>query len=204
MREGGRTLGLRRPDKEGGCPHCLKYFSLFFLPRHFLNRISVDFFFRGVGGCLEMMHLSQTTSTDYLLWVRLNFNCPKPFLSTKCKLCIVSSYNYNIWPTQNEKKKNKTKKHVDKLKGPRSIPQRLSVHYAFVDLQQRRQWCKDFKRQVLTKNLTKKKKMTTKDTLSRCHWMCFMSNKRDPLSEVLVPLALCFYSDELPRREEAF
>lgn len=52
--------------------------------------------------------------------------------------------------------------------------------------------------------LTKKKKMTTKDTLSRCHWMCFMSNKRDPLSEVLVPLALCFYSDELPRREEAF
>lgn len=129
-----------------------------------------------------MMHLCQTTTDFLLLQVRLNFNCPKPFLSTKCKLCIVSSYNYNIWPTQNEKQKKK-------LKGPRSIPQRLSVHYAFVDLQQRRQWCKDFKRQVLLD----KKKLTTKDTLSRCHWMCFMSNKRDPLSEPLVPLALFLF-----------
>lgn len=78
------------------------------------------------------------------------------------------------------KKKKKKKRQDINLKGPRSIPQWLSVHYAFVDLQQRRQWCEDFERQVLLD----KKKMTTKKILSRCHWMCFMSNKRDPLSEL--------------------
>lgn len=71
--------------------------------RHFFqNKVSVDV----MEGCLELMHLRQTTSTDFVSsWVRLTFNCPKPFLSTKCKLCIVSSYNSNIWPTQKKKQK---------------------------------------------------------------------------------------------------
>lgn len=169
---------------------------LFFPSRHFLNKISVDFFFFGGGG-REMVHLRQTTSTDCLLWVRQNFNCPKPFLSTKCKLCIVSSYNYNIWPTQNEKKKKTStnSRAHDLYLNDCLFTMHLSI-------------CSKDVNGAKTSNdksyLTKKKKTTTKDTLSRCHWMCFMSNKRDPLSELLVPLALCFYSDELLRREEAF
>lgn len=106
----------------------------------------------------------------------------KGILSTKCK-CICKVMKLGSFTHT-----------IKKLKGPQSIPQRL-CSLCIVELQQRHS---ELVNDALTSN-----DMSYLTKHCHCHWMCFMSNKKQNHFTRISPALLCFPSKHLGKLQDS-